>query len=171
MTLPVPSVKRCLKRLEMIQQTSVTLTAAIASGSTEAFATFYRDRFDSLVIRAQAMTRFDEATCLDLVQDTMLKVATSMPRFNDEQQLNAWINRLIINGARDRIRSATRRHRREASRAVPEQAQPTNDDQAASAKAPRRIGRRTSAPLANTLRLWLDAATNRRADWARHQFG
>ena len=92
---------------------------------------FYRDRFDSLVIRAQAMTRFDEATCLDLVQDTMLKIATSMPRFNDEQQLNAWINRLIINGARDRIRSASRLHRREASRAAPEQAQPTNDDQVA----------------------------------------
>ena len=90
-----------------------SLTAAIASGSTEAFATFYDAWFDRCVRSVRSMTGFDEATSLDIVQDAMLKAATSMPRFNEERQLSAWMNRVMLNAARDRIRSSTRRQRRE----------------------------------------------------------
>lgn len=103
------------------------LTAAIASGSTEAFAVFYEGWFDRAYRSIRKMTGFDESTCLDVVQDAMLKAATSMPRLRDESQLSAWLNRVMLNVARDRIRSEMRRSRREeavqpvhAERAAPE---------------------------------------------------
>jgi RNA polymerase sigma factor (sigma-70 family) len=64
------------------------------------------------------MTGFDEAGCLDVVQDAMLKAATSMPRLHKESQLAAWMNRVMLNAARDRVRSEDRRRRREDARAV-----------------------------------------------------
>ena len=85
------------------------LTAAIASGSTEAFAAFYESWFDRCVESTMTMTRFDEATALDIVQDAMMTVATQMPRFDEERQLRAWLDRVLLNAARDRIRSETRR--------------------------------------------------------------
>lgn len=90
-----------------------SLTAAIASGSTEAFAAFYEAWFDRCVRSVRSMTGFDEPTALDIVQDAMIKAATSMPRCKDEGQLSAWMNRVMLNSARDRIRSTTRREQRE----------------------------------------------------------
>lgn len=90
------------------------LTSAIASGSTEAFAVFYELWFDRCLESAMKMTGFDEATALDLVQDTMMKAATQLPRFDEERQLRAWLDRVLLNGARDRIRAETRRRKREA---------------------------------------------------------
>jgi RNA polymerase sigma-70 factor (ECF subfamily) len=92
------------------------ISAAIASGSTEAFATFYEGWFDHCHERVRMMTGFDEATSLDVVQDTMLKVSGSMPRFENRRQLSAWLDRVMINVARDRIRSEKRRKQREANR-------------------------------------------------------
>ena len=89
------------------------LTAAIASGSTEAFAAFYESWLDRCVESTMTMTRFDEATALDIVQDAMMTVATQMPRFDEERQLRAWLDRVLLNAARDRIRSETRRRTRE----------------------------------------------------------
>ena len=92
------------------------ISAAIASGSTEAFAAFYEAWFDHCHERVRMMTGFDEATSLDVVQDTMIRVSGSMPRFQDRMQLGAWLDRVMINIARDRIRSEARRKRREANR-------------------------------------------------------
>ena len=89
------------------------LTAAIASGSTEAFAAFYQTWFDRCVESTMAMTRFDEATSLDIVQDAMMTAATQMPRCEEEGQLRAWLDRVLLNAARDRIRAETRRRGRE----------------------------------------------------------
>lgn len=94
------------------------LTAAIASGSSGAFASFYEAWFDRCFRSARHMTGFDEAGCLDVVQDAMLKAATSMPRLHEESQLAAWMNRVMLNAARDRVRSEDRRRRREDARAV-----------------------------------------------------
>ena len=89
------------------------LTAAIASGSTEAFAVFYESWFDRCLESTMRMTGFDEPTALDIVQDTMMKVATQLPRFDEERQLRAWLDRVLLNCARDRIRAESRRRRRE----------------------------------------------------------
>jgi RNA polymerase sigma-70 factor (ECF subfamily) len=89
------------------------LTNAIASGSPEAFAVFYESWFDRCLESTMRMTGFDEATALDVVQDTMMKVATQLPRFDEERQLRAWLDRVLLNVARDRIRAESRRRRRE----------------------------------------------------------
>jgi len=89
------------------------LTAAIASGSTEAFAAFYETWFDRCLESTMRMTGFDEATALDVVQDTMMTAATRLPRFDEERQLKAWLDRVLLNAARDRIRSESRRRDRE----------------------------------------------------------
>ena len=80
------------------------LTAAIASGSTEAFAAFYEGWFDRAFRSIRTMTGFDESTCLDVVQDAMLKAATAMPPLRTESQLAAWLNSVMLNIARDRLR-------------------------------------------------------------------
>lgn len=89
------------------------LTAAIASGSTEAFACFYEIWFDTCLRSTMQMTGLDESTALDIVQDTMMKCATQLPRIDDTRQLQAWLDRVLVNAARDRIRQTSRRRARE----------------------------------------------------------
>ncbi|MDG2424939.1 MAG: sigma-70 family RNA polymerase sigma factor [Phycisphaerales bacterium] len=98
---------------EQNQSTTRQITTAIASGSTEAFATFYELWFDRCLESTMRMTGFDEATALDVVQDTMMKVATQLPRFDEEGQLRAWLDRVLLNASRDRIRAEARRRKRE----------------------------------------------------------
>ena len=50
------------------------ISAAIASGSTEAFAVFYEAWFDRCLESTMRMTGFDESTALDIVQETMMTV-------------------------------------------------------------------------------------------------
>ncbi len=93
---------------------SVTsLTAAIASGDTEAFAQFYEDWFDELYAYARSATRRDESFCLDLIQDVMLKVIRHLPPIDSEPALRLWLRRVVANTARDRFRTESRRLRRE----------------------------------------------------------
>lgn len=101
-----------------IQPSIRQITVAIASGSTEAFATFYEEWFDRCLESAVKMTGFDESTALDIVQETMMTAATQLPRFDDERQLKAWLDRVMLNRARDWIRTESRRRRRE-QRPVP----------------------------------------------------
>ena len=91
------------------------ISRRIAAGDTAAFAVFYERWFDRCVIEIRRRTGFDESACLDIVQDAMLRVATNMPVFESEDELERWLRRVLINGARDRIRAETRRLRREST--------------------------------------------------------
>lgn len=90
------------------------LSRRIAAGDTAAFAVFYEHWFDRCVVDTRRRTGLDESACLDIVQDAMLRVATRMPVFESEVELERWLRRVLVNGARDRIRSETRRVRRES---------------------------------------------------------
>ena len=90
------------------------LSRRIASGDTEAFAAFYEAWFDRCVSETRRRTGLDEAACLDVVQDAMLRVATRMPVFETQEELERWMRRVLLNGARDRIRAEARRIRRES---------------------------------------------------------
>ena len=90
------------------------LSRRIAAGDTAAFAVFYERWFDRCVGETRRRTGLDESACLDIVQDAMLRVATKMPVFQSEEELERWLRRVLINGARDRIRAETRRLRRES---------------------------------------------------------
>ena len=93
---------------------SYPLTARIAAGDEQAFATFYELWFDRLLAMARAATRRDEAFCLDVVHDCMLRVVQKLPVLGTEDAVAAWLARALLRGAVDHWRRDARRSRREA---------------------------------------------------------
>ena len=90
-------------------------TNAIASGDTEALARFYEQWFDRLYIEARRVTRRDEAFCLDVVQDAMMRVIRSIKPMQTEAQLWRWLQTVVRSCAYDRLRTEIRRLEREQS--------------------------------------------------------
>ena len=90
-----------------------SLTIAIAAGDADAFARFYRSHFDWMYAEARRSTGRDEAFCLDVVQDAMLRLLRSIKPFNSEPQLRAWLRSLVRSCAIDRLRAEARRRWRE----------------------------------------------------------
>lgn len=97
---------------------AAALTAAIARGDTDAFDAFYRAWFEPCRRIAHALTRRDEAFCLDVVQDAMLTAARRMPRLESDAQLAAWMTRVVHTAALDRLRTERRRLARERAAGV-----------------------------------------------------
>jgi RNA polymerase sigma factor (sigma-70 family) len=91
------------------------LTTLIARGDREAFADFYRAWFDPMYAEAKWITARDEAFCLDVVQDAMLRVIRSLRPVETERELAAWIKTVVRTSAYDRLRSECRRSRHERS--------------------------------------------------------
>ena len=89
------------------------LTSAIASGDPEAFTRFYEERFDGMLAMARQATGRDESFCMDVVQDAMLRVIRRLPIIDEEPALSAWIRRVVLSAAYDRLRAEHRRARRE----------------------------------------------------------
>ena len=92
-------------------------TAAIASGNTEAFARFFRERFDAMYAEARRATGRDESFCLDVVQDAMIRTIRSMKPMDTEQHLYAWLRAVVQSCAYDRLRKEARRKRWERAAA------------------------------------------------------
>lgn len=92
-------------------------TAAIARGDERAFARFYERWFDRSFRLARAITKRDEAFCLDVVQDAMMRVVKSLRTHDDAESLARWMRRVIHTTALDRLRQDLRRARREESAA------------------------------------------------------
>lgn len=89
-------------------------TKAIASGDTEAFALFYQTWFDRMYKETRKLTRRDEAFCMDVVQDAMIKVIKSLRQpVKSEKQFWAWLRIIIKCCACDILRSELKRHQRE----------------------------------------------------------
>ncbi len=93
------------------------LTRAVAGGDREAFGVFYDRWFDWSYARVRKATGRDEEFCLDVVHDAMLKVIRSMTTMPNRAVLNAWLSRVLLNTARDRIKVDARRARRERAHA------------------------------------------------------
>ena len=70
-----------------VQSKIRSLTEAIASGNTEAFASFYRQWFDTMYAQARNASGRDESFCLDVVQDAMLRVIKSVPAMASDDDL------------------------------------------------------------------------------------
>ena len=92
-------------------------TAAIAAGDTAAFARFYDRWFDTVYAEAARATGRDEAFCLDVVQDAMMRVIRSMRPLPAEDDVRRWLRAVVHSCAYDRLRSETRRRRRETAAA------------------------------------------------------
>jgi len=89
------------------------LTAAIAAGDERAFGAFYEAWFDRAYALARSISRRDEAFCLDVVQDAMLRVVRAMKPLPDEAAVTHWMGRVLYTTALDHLRGEARRRRRE----------------------------------------------------------
>lgn len=90
------------------------LTAALAAGNENAVETFYRQYFPYLYAQAARATGRDEAFCLDVVQDAVLRIIRTVRPVDSEAQLRAWLRLVVRTTAFDLLRSERRRTRREA---------------------------------------------------------
>lgn len=95
------------------------VTRAIASGDSGAFALLYERRFDRCYAIAARSTGLCEAECLDIVQDSFLKIARSIRPIDSEAALDAWMVKVVRSCAWDHLRREKRRRRREAHAAAP----------------------------------------------------
>ena len=98
-------------------QPSWPLTAAIARGDESAFSRFYDLWFDRVLAAVRSFTRRDEAFCLDIVQDCMLRVVKRMRALASEDAVAAWMTRTALRLAIDGLRREQRRQRRERAAA------------------------------------------------------
>ena len=92
---------------------SYHLSAALARGDAQAFDAFYQLWFDRLFGMVRAFTGRDESFCLDVVQDCMMRVASSLPVLSNERAVAAWMARTLFRIAVDHVRKEQRRRRRE----------------------------------------------------------
>lgn len=89
------------------------LTGAVGRGDAAAFAAFYEAWFGRVYAAARALTKRDEAFCLDVVQEAMLRVARKMRAMETERDVERWMNRVVHTTALDLLRREARRTRRE----------------------------------------------------------
>ena len=90
-----------------------TLTAAIATGDTEAFGRFYGQWFDVALAQARRCSGRDEQFCLDVVQQTMMRVIRSIKPMDTEGDVSRWLRAVVQSCCLDHLRSERRRTRRE----------------------------------------------------------
>lgn len=86
----------------------------VSRGEREAFGALYAERFERVYRLARRLTGRDEAFCLDVVQETFLRVAKSMPAMSTATDVDRWMIRVTHTAALDLLRCEEReRGRRE----------------------------------------------------------
>ena len=94
------------------------MTAGMATGDQQAVEMFYRTYFDRLYRIARRASGRDESFCLDVVQESVMRVLRNVRRVSQEAQLAAWLGLVVRTTAYDLLKSENRRRRREAVVAV-----------------------------------------------------
>jgi RNA polymerase sigma factor (sigma-70 family) len=95
--------------------TTEKLTAAMAGGDEAAVEAFYRQYFDWLYAQARRASRRDEAFCLDVVQDAVLRVIRVVRPVRSQGQFRAWLRLVVQTTALDCLRAERRRTKRETA--------------------------------------------------------
>jgi RNA polymerase sigma factor (sigma-70 family) len=90
------------------------LTRAMAAGDEGAIEDFYRRYFDWLYVKARRATGRDEAFCLDVVQEAVLRIVRCVRPVESEGRFRAWLRLVVQSTAYDLMKSDARRARREA---------------------------------------------------------
>jgi RNA polymerase sigma factor (sigma-70 family) len=94
------------------------LTSAVASGDPEALARLYESWFDFILAEGHRCTGRDEQFCLDVVQETMLRVIHRLKPLDTDAALAAWLRTAARSAAIDLLRKESRARRREARAAI-----------------------------------------------------
>jgi RNA polymerase sigma factor (sigma-70 family) len=89
------------------------LSAALARGDDRAIELFYRRWFDWLFGQARRATGRDESFCLDVVQESLLRILRSVRTVECEARFRAWLGLVVQSTAYDLLRSEQRRRQRE----------------------------------------------------------
>ncbi len=84
------------------------ITERIRQGDREAFAEYYQRFFEPMFAEAMRLANLDEATSLDIVQDSMLKVIRSIKRIDNENLLLGWSRAVVRNSVYDWLRKRAR---------------------------------------------------------------
>jgi RNA polymerase sigma-70 factor (ECF subfamily) len=87
----------------------------MSRGEAAAIESFYRGYFDRMYAEVRRATGRDEAFCLDVVHEAVLRVIRNIRRVESEAQLAAWLKLVIRTTAYDLMRSERRRRVREES--------------------------------------------------------
>jgi len=103
---------------DQADQLAAAMTSAMAAGDGGAVEAFYRRYFDRLYAEARRATRRDESFCLDVVQESVLRIVRTVRGARSEVQLVAWLRLVVRTTAYDLMRSERRRQRREALAAI-----------------------------------------------------
>jgi len=90
------------------------LTQGLMAGDPTALAELYETRFEWMVELVVRGTRRDESFALDCVQDAWMRVARAPVRVDSVAALDAWLRRVALSAALDRIRCDASRVLREA---------------------------------------------------------
>ena len=102
---------------EFLQETK-QLTALMAAGNNHAIEVFYRRYFGLLLAEARRVTSRDEAFCLDVLQDAVLRIVRCVRAVSGEAELVSWLRIVVRTTAYDLLRSEQRGHREPASIAM-----------------------------------------------------
>jgi RNA polymerase sigma factor (sigma-70 family) len=94
---------------------TAALTAGMARGDPAAIERFYRGHFDRLYREARRSTGRDEAFCLDVVQESVLRIVRTVRPVADEARLAAWLKLVVRTTAYDMLRREERRQRHESA--------------------------------------------------------
>lgn len=95
----------------------------MAAGDAAAIEAFYRRYFDQLLqmsANALRMKRYDEARCMDIVHDAILRIVRCVKPMQTELHLLNWCRLVVKSCALDRLRREQRRARRELDSVRPE---------------------------------------------------
>jgi RNA polymerase sigma factor (sigma-70 family) len=93
------------------------LSRLVARGDRDALGELYELWFPRLLGMAGKATGRDEAFCLDVVQECMLRVAKSMSAMETDGDVERWMMRVVHTTAIDLLRRELRQRRRQAAAA------------------------------------------------------
>ena len=80
-------------------------------GDKQAFAEYYNSFFKTMFVTVERTTGCDEATCLDIVQDAMIKAIKKMKVLETLEQAEAWTRVVAKTTAYDYLRKQTRQRK------------------------------------------------------------
>ena len=100
-----------------VEGTSAGLVERAAHGDGDAFDVIARALGDALYRRALAILRH-ESDAQDATQDALIRAWRELPRLNDSSRFDAWLDRILVNACRDRLRRRGRQQLREIQLAV-----------------------------------------------------
>jgi RNA polymerase sigma factor (sigma-70 family) len=96
----------------------VTISAGVARGDGASLDRLYRAWFDRAFGLARRFTRRDEAFCLDIVQEAMLRTIRALKPQPTGAALDGWITLAVRSASVDALRREARRAARESRREV-----------------------------------------------------